>query len=61
MGRKHGIWGKYPRLTILAGCAALAGGTRSVGLTVFSPSPGVSRTVLWSRQGRPPGAGRATG
>src|SRR5205823_4733429 len=53
MGRKHGIWGKYPRLTVLAGCAALAAGLLATAAGPASASAGqrapvhrVHRTVL---------------
>jgi len=53
MRRQDGIWGKHPRLTALAGCAALAGGLLATAAGPASASAGqrapvhrVHRTVL---------------
>jgi hypothetical protein len=45
MRRQHGIWGKYPKLTALAGCAALAGGLVAAATGPASASAGQRPSV----------------
>jgi hypothetical protein len=45
MRRQHGIWGKYPKLTTLAGCAALAGGLVAAATGPASASAGQRPSV----------------
>jgi hypothetical protein len=45
MRRQHGIWGKYPKLTAFAGCAALAGGLLAAATGLASASAGQRPSV----------------